>query len=135
MAFTDKQKFVLTQIDQAEVRKQSLQNASDQRALEQTISQLRSSLETTAGETQQCQVDDPIFIDNDTLSPAELFDGNGDLVNRTLRDLTAVPEVRNRPVDRPHAHLEIVHPYLRKLDWDLSECALCARLSNRALVY
>ena len=51
------QKFVLTQIDQAEARKQNLQNASGQRALEQTISQLRSSIETAAGETQQCQVE------------------------------------------------------------------------------
>jgi hypothetical protein len=51
------QKFILTQIDQAEARKQNLQNVSDQRALEQTISQLRSSIETAAGETQQCQIE------------------------------------------------------------------------------
>ena len=66
-------------------------------------------------------------------APAKLFDRCGDLVNRALGNLAAVPGVGNRFVDRPQAHFRsfIRTPALR-LDWDLSEGALCAGLANRS---
>jgi hypothetical protein len=49
--------------------------------------------------------DDAVLVDDDRYAPAELLDGCSDLVNRPLRNLTAVPGVGNRLLDRPPAHL------------------------------
>ena len=53
---------------------------------------------------------DKSFVDNDGHAEPELFDGRGDFVNRALRDLAAIPGVRNRFIDRPPTHFKIIHP-------------------------
>jgi hypothetical protein len=51
------QKMLATQIEQTEARRRNSQNKSDEKTAEQTITELHSALEMSAGETQQCQVE------------------------------------------------------------------------------
>jgi hypothetical protein len=62
----DQQKFTATQIEQ--VRKQNANNAADQKAAEQMISQFQAAMETWAGQAQQCQVEQ---VDAETQFRAE----------------------------------------------------------------
>jgi chromosome segregation ATPase len=62
----DQQKFTATQIEQ--VRKQNANNAADQKAAEQMISQLQAAMETWVGQAQQCQVEQ---VDAETQFRAE----------------------------------------------------------------
>ena len=62
----DQQKLTATQIEQ--LRKQNANNAADQKAVEQAISQLQAGMETWAGQAQQCQIDQ---VDAETQFRAE----------------------------------------------------------------
>ena len=64
----EQQKSVAIQIEQTEARRRNSQKESDQRAAEQLISQLQSYLETFAGGTERCQVEQ---IEAETQSRAE----------------------------------------------------------------
>jgi hypothetical protein len=48
---------VTAQIEQAEARKRNSQSQSDQRAEEEVLFRLKSSIEMLTGEEQQCQVE------------------------------------------------------------------------------
>jgi hypothetical protein len=59
---------VTAQIEQAEARKRNSQSQSDQRAAEEVLFRLKSSIEMLAGEEQQCQVEQ---VDAETQFRAE----------------------------------------------------------------
>src|SRR5262249_36814927 len=78
--------------------------------------------------------DHSVLIDDDGNAKPEFFDRCGDLVDRALWNFAAVPRIRNRFVDGPPTHYEIIHPTCSKWFWNLAEGALCAGPSNRVLV-